>query len=324
MPPRSVVSPARELIEIVPDAEWLELTGAADQAMRQMTARLPLLGALWTQGTFKDESGLASAPFHAAATALGYKAGRESVNDIIRKPVMTPAIRTRTKGKRRYEIGLQALPESWYQKVNAHWPHVNGSTAAKATGPFVPVEREALPDREAAETVAAMIFCACDCHADSPDPCIRCWDAHPHKPDVELPPPDEPLSEYAPPIDLTIASSVAMALLTQVVEIVSAGTPADTASHVKRLEADLSDVADKLARRLAENDNMRKSIREMGDEVMALRAERDGLRKRLRATEANLEAATNADAMRAINDRVQTELAKVMRTAPVHKAEGDE
>lgn len=297
---RTVKSPAGEEIEIVPDAEWLALTDQPRSALRQTSARLPVLGALWLHGkVVEPKNGRATARLHELATPLGYKAKPVSMTMVLSQPIMRPAYRDDTRGKRRYEIALEALPESWYRKIDERWPHLNGTKPAPPAADDALEQVEA--DRAAAEAVAALVM----------PPALPIEEPLP-----AMPAPDEAPADYAPPVELEIASSVAMALLTQVVEIISAGSPADTDRRVKALKADFDNVAEKLAKRLEENERMRRSIRELGDEVVAVRAERDGLRTRLRLAEANLERATNADAQRFINEQVQKELAKVMRAAP--------
>jgi regulator of replication initiation timing len=295
---KTAMTPAGDEIQIIPDADWLATTGDAPQALRQMSSRLPVLGALWTHGPFKDDSGRATADFHRVAKQLGYKGGTSSINGIINKTTMVPAIERKLNGKRCYEIRLAALPDSWFHKLDGKWPHMNGTKPEKV-----------LTDADIQTTITAL-----------PDDDVR------HDVDMplpDLPPADEAIPEYAPPIDLHVASSVAMAMLTQVVEIISAGSPADTDRRVKQLKTDFDDVAQKLHKRLEENDSMRKSIRSLGEEVMALRVERDGLRQRLRMTEANLERATSADTQRFINEQVQAELAKIMQAKPAHRIAGE-
>ena len=308
MSTRIVVSPAREHVEVIPDADWLEATGVGEYSLRPWTlARRPVLAALWNHGKFTESSGRATALWHAEAQKYGYAGARTAINAIANDDSFQPAIEQDLRGKRRYSVRIVALPESWFRKLAAEWPAVNGSTASKATRPPVeePATVEAIPepsveDREAANLMKSVIM---------------------PESELDLPelPPDEPVEDYAPPIELHVASSVAMALLTQVVEIISSGSPADTDRRIRQLTTDLADASDKLARRLSENDHMRKSIRDLGEEIIALRSERDGLRKRLRAAEINLERATSADAQAFINDRVQDEIAKIMRTTPTSR-----
>lgn len=319
--PYAVTSPAGDTIEIMSDQGWLDLTGASPKAFTAWTlAKRPLLGALWTHGNFESASGQATAPLHRAATELGYKSSQLSVTHALNHPITALALERRWQGKRTYLWRLRALPESWYRKLDAEWPHVNGATADTAVRTPADIQADwDAKQTEAAETVAALIMPTDEDRqaADMMDAILMPADIEEPLPD--MPPPDESQSDYTPAVDLEVASSVAMALLTRVIEIVSSGSPADTDRRVKQLQADLSDVADKLAKRLTENDRMRNSIRDLGEEIVALRTERDGLRKRLRAAEINLERATSADAQRYVNDEVQKEIAKVMRATPVSR-----
>ena len=297
MTKRTVQSPAGETIEIVSDEDWQALTGSTRQTITLWQPRRPILGALWTHGEFTDRTGQASKRLIEFARQYGYAAGTNrdipssALSGMFRGAVFQPAVEREIRGKRCFSVKLVAMPEAWFKRLDAEWPHVNGATAATATA--APVDRE--------EYAAEVVKMA----RDEPSRYIA--------PDAPLLP-AEPPTEYVPPIDLDVASSVAMAMLTQVVEIISAGS--QDIGKVRRLQADLTQASDLLAKRLEENAAMRKSIRDLGEEVAALRYERDGLLKRLRATEANLEHATNPDMMRIVNERVQAELAKVMRAAP--------
>ena len=301
MSTRIVVSPAREHVEVIPDADWLKMARVSEHSLRPWKmARRPVLAALWNHGKFAESSGRATALWHAEAQKYGYAGAPSALNVLLNDNSFQPAIEQELRGKRRYSVRVVALPESWFHKLAAEWPAVNGSTASKATRPPIEEPAAAIPEPSVEDREAANLMT--DVELDLP----------------ELPP-DEPLEEYAPPIELHVASSVAMALLTQVVEIISSGSPADTDRRIRQLTTDLADASDKLARRLSENDQMRKSIRDLGEEIIALRSERDGLRKRLRAAEINLERATSADAQAFINDRVQDEIAKIMRTTPTSR-----
>jgi len=299
---RTVQSPAGETIEIVSDEDWQALTALPIQTISLWQPRRPILGALWTHGEFTDSSGQASTRLLEYARTLGYETGATkrpgtqagALSGMLRGAVFQPAVEREIRGKRCFSVKLVAMPEAWFKRLDAEWPHVNGATPATATA--APIAEPSQGDREAAETVASIIMPKID------------------EPELFIPYQPEPVADYAPPAYLDVASSVAMAMLTQVVEIISAGS--QDIGKVRRLQADLTQASDLLAKRLEENAAMRKSIRDLGEEVAALRYERDGLLKRLRATEANLEHATNPDMMRIVNERVQAELAKVMRAAP--------
>lgn len=137
------------------------------------------------------------------------------------------------------------------------------------------------------------------------------------EPAPEETPEPEPMPSAAmdSPLELQISSTVAMALLAQVVEIISTGQPHAT-NEVRRLERELTEVSQRLSERLADNDRLRRNVRELQDELAATKTERDGLRQRLHLAESNLAKATSQDTQRLINERVRQELDKVMRAKP--------
>jgi len=120
---------------------------------------------------------------------------------------------------------------------------------------------------------------------------------------------------------LEIAQSVATALLGQVVDIISTGKPDTT--RVVTLERDLAEASTRLANAVEESERQRRKVREVGDELAAVKHERDGLRQRVKAAEANLDRAINADRSNVVRDAVNDELARVMRATPVHRSPDD-
>jgi len=239
-------------------------------------------------------------------------------------PLNAPAFELVKKGKRTYSIKLIALPQTWYDYLER-----DESERAKAKRAAdranEKLERERL-DREAAETVSEIIMTPMEeqpsvngtslsdsDHDAEFDDIMR---------DIQLDAPT--VYDMEPPLEIAMASQVAMSLLTTVVEIISAGTGAAVDEKVRALQSDLNDIAGKLSARLEDNDRMRRQLRQAGDEIQALRYERDGLRSRLRATEANLTAALKGDAVQAINGEIQRRVESIMRVAPATKKGADE
>ncbi len=299
----TVTSPAGETIEIVPDADWLATTGVGEMSLRQWAGKREILGALWNHGPFVDPNGQSASTdlLKHAQKHYDYRGTHSgAVSQMLKGPVMLPAIDRDTNGKRTRSVRLVALPVKWYKKLDSEWPHLNGHKAPTPTEALAEgrEERDLIADRDAAETVAALVL---------PDPVA-------HVNNLIGPPDVADEDDYAPAVELEIASSVAMALLTQVVDIISTGTP--DAGKMRRLEADLAQASGLLAARLDENGRMRRTIGELGDEVIALKAERDGLRKRLKAAEYNLDRATGTDTQRIVNELVQKELSKIMSAKP--------
>lgn len=320
MTARTVKSPAGESIEIIDDDEWMKANEkTSDKSMRQWnggTKRL-VLADLWNRGGIVNESG--------RATGVLWERMREHYgDDVTTQPTSfnglyndNPlAFERKTQGKRTYTIKLVALPESWYGKLLAdERERAKIARAAKAEA-----------DREA-DRLAALQSDELVAHDSTPEPI----EPEPYETNddefdalirnIELDAPTE--YDLAPPLELSIASQVAMSLLTTVVEIISSGSGAATDERVRKLTGDLNEISSKLSARLEENDRYRRQLRQAGDEITALRHERDGLRSRLRATEANLTAALKGDAVAAINGEIQKRVDAIMRVAPKGKDVGD-
>ncbi|MET0461987.1 MAG: hypothetical protein ABW007_02500 [Chitinophagaceae bacterium] len=239
-------------------------------------------------------------------------------------PINVDAFERDTRAKRTYAINLVALPRMWFDKLmsdEADREYVQKQREQEAEAERDRLERERL-DSVDAELEREGLAVLTEHHGvantepadqesdDAFDAMIR---------DMELDAPT--VFETGPPLDLQIASQVAMSLLTTVVEIISAGSAASVDEKVRKLQGDLNDVMQKLSARLEDNDRMRRQLRQAGDEITSLRHERDGLRSRLRATEANLTAALKGDAVQAINGEIQKHVAKIMRVAPTTKGD---
>lgn len=308
-----VTSPAGELIEIVSDDDWLAITGAGERGLRTWMAgtKRHVFAELWLGGEVSDpKSGMATGKLW---TRMRERFGDEittqptSFNGLANDPLNAPAIERTKNGKRTYLIKLIALPELWYGRV------LEMIDAFEDNSPIDP-EPEPIPepsqeDRAAAVRMESEIF---------PTPTDEEFSDIIRGIELDAP----TVYESEPPLEIAMASQVAMSLLTTVVEIIAAGSTAAVDERVKRLQGDMADISQKLGSRLEENDRLRRQLRSAGDEITALRHERDGLRSRLRATEANLTAALKGDAVQAINGEIQRRVESIMRVSP--KAKGDE
>ena len=307
-PMHVVTSPGGDQVAIIKDEDWAEMTGASLASVRKpYKSKLGLVRALWHHGQFTDKSGRATALLHPVAVEYGYQGSPVAITGAMSDALNAPAFERQTNGKRTYAIKLVAVPETWTLRM------AELDTWGPKPEPEVPVEPEAEPD-------------------PIPEPSQADRDAAALMEGVLLPEsmrePSEPesleLPEYVPPPDLPlepspyleVAPQVAMALLTQVVEIIAAGSPEQTDQRVRKLTQDVTELAGKLAARLQENDSMRRKMRELGEELNAVKYERDGLRSRLRQTEHNLKVALKSDVMAQVNERVRQELDKVMRVVP--------
>lgn len=332
----TVISPAGETIEILTDADWIKRAKGmkVGRSGNEPTARgLTMWNAgikrfivadLWRNGPVLDpQSGRAA---HVMWDRIRDTFGDDamvaqpnSFSTLCGDPMNAPAFERDTRAKRTYAINLIALPRTWFDKLMM-------DEQARD------VAEQARKEREANEQLADATTTAIGELIDAPtesvngtDPTERESDAESDKAfddmirDMELDAPT--VFETGPPLDLQIASQVAMSLLTTVVEIISAGSAASVDEKVRKLQGDLTDVMGKLSARLEDNDRMRRQLRQAGDEITALRHERDGLRSRLRATEANLTSALKGDAVQAINGEIQKRVADIMRVAP--RTKGD-
>lgn len=306
-----VESPVGDSIELVNDDDWLKLVGATnDHGLRQwnMGSKRWIMRSLWEHGSVDDpKSGRSGrklfdriiTAWPEAADDLGNPV---SISGFLNNPLNIPAFDRKTNGKRTYRIALIALPYRWFDKLMAD---IDNDTTPidPEPQPLVDpdIETEPLRDEPTREGETP----------DDPfDEIIR---------DMQLDAPT--IYDVSPPLEIAMASQVAMSLLTTVVEIISAGSGAAIDEKVRKLQGDLSDVMGKLSARLEDNDRMRRQLRQAGDEITALRHERDGLRSRLRATEANLTAALKGDAVNAINGEIQRRVDSIMRVSPKVKGE---
>jgi hypothetical protein len=331
---RHAVSPAGDRIDILSDEEWLKRTKGSAKGLRvwYSGAKPLVIADLWRNGPVADEKS-------GRAAKLLWDRMRETFGDdaittnpgsfstFARDPNNAPAFENVTVSKRTYQIKLVALPQCWYDHLEQDESE-RAKAKRAADRAAEKLERERL-DREAAETVANAVMPLTDADiateslvaAESRNGTDTAHDAEfdDIMRDMQLDAPT--VFDIEPPLEIAMASQVAMSLLTTVVEIISAGTGAQVDEKVRALQSDLNDVMGKLSARLEDNDRMRRQLRQAGDEIQALRYERDGLRSRLRATEANLTAALKGDAVQAINGEIQRRVESIMRVAPSKKGD---
>jgi len=280
---RTVFSAANEPVEIMSDDDWKQTLDL--RSLPYATAdRVTLLQALWHHGTITESHGLATTSLRKAAEQYGYVYEKNESKSRIATMLksMGPAIERETKGKRTFRIRLIALPERWYKQVNP-----NGDQPAATPEPVVETR----------------------IYHEEPAP-----EQKPEFPPGATTPEPEPELVQSPYLE--VLPQVAMSLLTQVVEIISAGKPEMIEARVKQLNLQLDDALRRLADSQQHSEALRRQLRGAGDELSAVKHERDGLRARLRQTEYNLKQAMSNDAMKQVDERVRDELAKVMRAVP--------
>lgn len=305
---RTVRTPAGEPISVIADEDYAEMAGVSLYSIQKVfRQKLRVLYPLWAQGAVTEKSGRATLILHERATALGYKGKPTALPGLLLDPQNALAVERQTKGKRTYSIRLVALPERWLDLLR----EMDGELAD---------QQEAV---QAEERVGLAVVPEPAYEAVPVDPATH-EALEPTTEPVEAGPAvglGEPELERVEPLEqsttyLEVAPTVAMALLTQVVEIISAGDPHLTDRRVKQLERDYAEQGANLARRLAENDSLRRQVREAGDQIIALKHERDGIFKRLRIAEHNLEQASNVDTERIVRMRVEQEISKLMQMKP--------
>lgn len=294
---RTVESPTGETVEIVPDDDWMAVTGDTIQSLRSWNGmKRYAIRELWERGSVHDPKGRATPLLqdavreHFPELEMSFGSGFSTLMG------QYPLVFKRdVKAKRCYSIELAALPERWYEKLIADigaFPAValNGHSPEAIEQPPAVIEPEQPP--AAIEPVPTDI-------ADILD------------------------DDSGPAIEVEIASQVAMELLTKVVEIISAGSSAGLSdANMRRLTSDLELVTNRLGQRTEEIERMRKQVRAMGDEVSALKMERDGLRQRLRQTEQNLTAALKGESAGAVTTEIMKRVDRIMRETP--RPKGDE
>lgn len=315
---KTVVSPAGETIELVRDDEWVNRSGVPAQSLRswQSGNKRFLLAALWEHGQFTDPRGSGSVLRRVREymrSNYGAEMGGPALSMLIKHDVNLPAFEIdRRRQKKTDWVRLVALPEMWYAKLmHTLETEINPyrrehGTAVTPEPPDEPPPLPVVPFPDEPESVAT--------------PTDQEWADITR--DLDLDAPTE--YEHTPALDLEIASTVAMSLLTQVVEIIHAGSPETTDARVRQLSSDVADISGKLAARLQENDVMRRQLRQAGDEIQALRMERDGLRTRLRGTEANLREVMKGDNARVVDEEVRKRVDQFMRARPTPKGKDDD
>lgn len=313
MSSRTVTSPADEEIEIVSDDDWCATAGISTHSLKQWFGMKPLvIRELWERGSVSNKSGQAAKELMESIRQNFNDVpdvSHNSMSGLMNAAGNRAAFSRNTNGKRTFEIALVALPERYYQLLmwdierderaasNGHIVESDqsGDELVDQLGDHsVPDDREVFiaDDQGEAEQVASSVL-----------PVDRTTDAF-----------DDSL--LSPPLEIDMASQVAMSLLTTVVEIINAGSPEAMDNRVAALHADLLEVQTRLGQRLEENQRMRNQLRQAGDDLNAMKVERDGLRTRVRQLEANLQSALRGDALTAVNGIITKRVDEIMRAAP--------
>jgi hypothetical protein len=288
---RTVVSPAGESIEIVPDAQWRELTeDIAGRSIRAWYGTKPyVIRYLWEHGKVTSDSGAATGVLYRGVTEVfpHVSSKLSALSHFLKESANSLAFQRHVVGRRNYLVQLVRMPEMWYEKLQRD---------IEMTFTAIPVQLNGGPVPEPSAPVI------------EPD-------------EIEYIPSDEPkgFTEDSPPLDIEMAQQVAMSLLTTVMEIISAGQTPPV--EMQRLRNELAHSQTTLASRLEDNERFRRQLREVADELLAVKHERDGLRQQLRRAESNLSAALKGESVHAINAEINKRIDHIMREAP--KPKGD-
>lgn len=310
MASKTVKSPAGETIELVPDDEWIDATGAEPNSLRQWNGSVKqwVFRALWEHGEFTSESGRAPAAMWVWLNEQFPGIELPAANRVMatfRNPINAAAVDFQVNGKRTFHIKLVALPEHWHGRLlqDIGNGHAQEAIAAAGYGDATDAIMDLVNGGNGAAPANVETVDEGFTDAD--------WDA------LKLDAPT--IYEEPPPLDFQIANQVAMSLLTTVVEIISSGKVDTTATQ--RLQGEVEAMQATLGERLEDLARLRKQLREAGDQIVALRHERDGLRTRLRQTEHNLNEALKGETAQAVNSEIQKRVDQIMRMPPASKGE---
>lgn len=288
-----VTSPAGDLVEVVTDREFAELIGGnpdrAGQWLLLPPGRLAILRSLWYEGEARDKSGRAVGILLKRALKFGITEADANAN-MLHADSVRVCLTRENNSRRTYFVKLTLLPERWLTAVQEWAPARKPEPEEPATiVEDVPLQ----PEEEDAD--------------ESPN-------GH------AVAPPEDP---GPPALELDIASSVATALLSQVVEIISAGNGPDGGQVGAMLRAEIGSMEIRLGEQIEYGERLRRKLDLRSDELNAVKLERDNLRRRVREVEHNLKVATGADAERIIMEEVQKRLDRVLRQAPASSKGGD-
>lgn len=285
----SYISPVGETIEVLDDRSFIRRLGAqpgraGGQFLKLNANRSAALKALWFEGRIESSSGLAIRVLYDRARKHGSPRSMSALSNAVGQRSLAGCLDINVGVKRTYSIQLVRLPRRWAVELGLRNTIIMGRSAT--TPPVEPEVIAASTDLGLAGGEGVQL-------------------------DVSMPVQLESLT----PVELEMTNAVATALLTQVVEIISTGNGG--AATLSRLQLDFQTVEERLAQQVGYVGQLRKQLREVGDELHAVKIERDGLRQRLRSTEHNLKVATSKQAQRMINDEAQRQIDRVMRQTPI-------
>lgn len=324
----TITTPGKDLVTVLPDDEFRELAGMSKSRPQTLTykwdaSRGPVLRALWEHGLFKDKSGLASAKLYAKARKYGYQGASSAMTMMLRggdsdhrsNNGLDVAVERVTQGKRTYEIRLVALPDTWVKRLTQ-----TGHPSTNGHHPPGTARDEAIANVDALKAALAQPVM-------EPAPDVPMGPAT-HEATEQAPPPDPEMSGVVPyfhlPEGVEATAMVAMAMLSQVAEIIRSATYAPQAeAQLKALKASVEETQRNLGARVDENTRLRAEIiklktrlQDAADLIAATQHERDGLRQRIMRVEGNLTAALKGDTANFVDEQVRREIRRIMEAKP--------
>jgi len=247
----TITSPAGETIEVVDDADFLELYDLRQSDLNIWNPKRPLLQTLWTQGAIEDRaSGRATGILHERMRRLGYRAAQTGTASLLQSRAIMGCVDRELNGKRTYSIKLVRLPQTWVSRLEA-------------------LKRSQPPAQEQRKEVTP------------PEP-VTVAQPQPAEPAEVFHPEDIPED---------VAAAVARELLAEVVRVINAPPKTIEVPVEAGPSRELIECRDRLSNALEYGNKLRRQLGETGDELRAVKTERDMLRQRLHIAEANMDKA---------------------------------
>jgi hypothetical protein len=113
----TITTPGGDLIEVVPDDDFIDVFDIAPNDFRLWAPRQSVLSALWHEGVIRDSSGSCTAALHRRAGRYGYNASQVGVTSLLNSKMMRAVLERDVDGKRTKRIQLVRLPENYVARL---------------------------------------------------------------------------------------------------------------------------------------------------------------------------------------------------------------
>jgi hypothetical protein len=236
----TITSPAGDLIEVVDDADFMEVFDTNEIDLRIWEPKRPIFAALWYEGAVVDrKSGLAARKLWERAGRYGYPSKASAIVSVMNSPMMRSCLEREVNVKRTYSIKLVRLPASYVERLKR----------TKAKAPPRPKEEE--------EVVEPGL-------GPEPEPEQAAMQGN----TAISPPTVEPVPELIE----DAAAAVARELLAEVVRIVTKRPEpleapelkerlSNALTHGEKMRRDLRETGEELAAVKLERDSLRQKLR---------------------------------------------------------------